>query len=92
MNELLKKDCLKRYAYIIGHLKGVQKMMEDDIYCMDIFNQNQAVIKALKKINIHILENHMETCVSRAVLSGSQLQKKKVFKELIDIFNCKNKN
>ena len=91
MTNALKKDSLKRYSYVIGHLKGIQKMVEDDIYCMDIFNQNQAVIEALKKINANILEGHMETCVSRAVLSGNQSMKKKVFKELMDIFKHKNK-
>ena len=53
--------------YLIGHLEGVKRMIENDKYCIDIILQNEAVISALKKVNEMILENHLNTCVTEAI-------------------------
>ena len=91
MTPALKKEIIKRYNYIIGHIKGIQKMVEDDIYCMDVFNQNIAVIEAIKKINLRILDGHLNSCVSSAILSGRAKEKKRVLGELLEVFKYKGK-
>jgi len=75
--------------YLIGHLKGVKKMIEDDKYCIDIILQNEAVISALKKVNEMILENHLNTCVIEAIKNKSEKERKKKIKELLDLFKKK---
>jgi DNA-binding FrmR family transcriptional regulator len=75
--------------YLIGHLKGVKKMIEDDKYCIDIILQNEAVISALKKVNEMILENHLNTCVTEAIKNKSEKERKKKIKELLDLFKKK---
>ena len=92
MTAAAKKEILKRYNYIIGHIKGIQKMVDGDIYCMDIFNQNLAVIEAIRKINLNILEGHLNSCVSSAILSGKAKEKKRVLGELLEVFKYKNKS
>ena len=66
----VKKDVVKRLSFIVGHTKGIQKMVEDDKYCIDIVKQIQAVQSALNKVNEMLLENHLKTCVSHAIKKG----------------------
>ena len=91
MKNPTKKQQLNRMSYIQGHLKGNRKMIENDRYCIEIISQNVAVIKALKKVNQMILENHLKTCVSQAIKGRNIKEQKKKIKELLDVFkNCNN--
>lgn len=75
--------------YLLGHLKGNLKMLEEGRYCIDIIRQNQAVIAALKKINELILDNHLHTCVTGAVRGKDEKAREKVLKEIIQVFKEK---
>lgn len=81
-----KKQILNRISYVGGHLNGVKKMVQDDKYCIDIILQNEAIIAALKKVNQIILENHLNSCVTRAIKGKSEKERKKKIKELLKIF------
>lgn len=59
----------------IGQLHGIQKMVEDDRYCIDISNQLLAVQSILKKTNLMILEEHMKVCVTLAMGTPDAQQK-----------------
>ncbi len=85
-----KKIILNRMYYARGHLDGVIKMIENDKYCIDIIQQNQAICAALEKINKLILENHLNTCVASAIKSDDIKERQAKIKEIVDIFN-KNK-
>jgi DNA-binding FrmR family transcriptional regulator len=89
MQKSLKKKILNRMNYLIGHLEGVKKMIENDKYCIDIILQNEAVISALKKVNEMVLENHLNTCVTEAIKNKSEKERKKKIKELLDLFKKK---
>ncbi len=54
---------LRLLKIAIGHLHGVEKMILEDKYCIDISKQLLAIISILKKVNIEILKKHIETCV-----------------------------
>lgn len=84
-----KKTLLNRMNYLIGHLQAVSRMIESDKYCIDIIRQNQAVIAALKKVNELILRNHLDTCVTKAVKGKSEKEKKRVYREIMEIFKEK---
>lgn len=89
MKNLTKKQVVDRMNYLAGHLNGVIKMIKKDRYCIDIIRQNQAVIAALKKVNEMILKSHLETCVKKAVESRDKKEQKKVFNEIVEIFEEK---
>jgi len=89
MKKSLKKKILNRMNYLIGHLEGVKRMIENDKYCIDIILQNEAVISALKKVNEMILENHLNTCVTEAIKNKDEKERKKKIKELLDLFKKK---
>ena len=73
-------------SYLCGHLCGVKKMIEEDRYCIDIIKQNEAVTKAIKKVNEFILSHHLDTCVTEAIKGKSSLERKKKITELLEIF------
>lgn len=58
-----------------GQLDGLLQMVEDDRYCIDISNQILATTAILKKVNLEILDAHLEHCVSEA-LSGDEAEEK----------------
>jgi len=89
MRDKKKKDLLNRMSYLTGHLQAVSRMIENDKYCIDIIRQNQAVISALEKVNELILQNHLDTCVTKAVKGKSEREKKKVYREIMEVFKEK---
>jgi len=86
MKKTFKKKILNRMNYLSGHLEGIKKMIKDDKYCIDIILQNEAVISALKKVNEMVLENHLNTCVTKAIKSKNEKERKKKIKELLELF------
>ena len=75
--------------YLTGHLEGIKKMVKNEKYCIDIIKQNEAVMAAIKKVNEMVLENHLNTCVTQAIKGKSEKERKKKFKELLELFKQK---
>ncbi len=86
-----KKKILNRLKSIEGHVRGVQRMVEEDKYCIDILKQTLAVQRALDKVNALILENHLETCVTTAIQSDDPSERERVITELLDVFETSSK-
>ena len=57
------KDLMHRLNRIEGQVRGIKKMVEEDVYCTDILTQVTAVTAALQSFNRVLLKNHLETCV-----------------------------
>jgi len=66
----LKRDTLLRLKSAGGHLESVRRMVEDDVYCVDLMKQVAAVQGALEGVQLVLLRNHLSTCVSDAVQRG----------------------
>ena len=86
-----KKDNLQRLKTIEGHIRGVQRMVDQDNYCIDIIRQIHAIQSALNKISINILDNHLNSCLISAVRGDDQLEQDRVLKEIIDVFEAATK-
>ncbi len=78
-----KADCVKRLRRIEGQIRGLQRMVEEDKYCIDILTQVSAATKALQSVAIGLLEEHIGHCVSQAVVTGGSEADAKV-KEAAD--------
>lgn len=68
-----KEDLLKRLRRIEGQVRGIQRMVEEDKYCVDVLVQVAAVRAALYKVGFNILENHAHGCVLKAVRSEDEV-------------------
>lgn len=69
-SDIEKQQLTNRLKRIEGQVRGLQKMIEEDRYCVDVLVQLSAVNAALKKVGYSLLERHTKTCVAEAVRSG----------------------
>ena len=65
-----KDDYLRRLRRIEGQARGLQRMVEDEKYCIDILTQVSAMTKALQSVALGLLEEHMSHCVVEAAAAG----------------------
>jgi DNA-binding FrmR family transcriptional regulator len=86
-----KDTTLRRLKTVEGHLKGIIRMVEEDAYCIDVIRQIQAVEAALNKVNSHILEDHLNSCVITAVRGDNETERERVLKEISEVFEMSNK-
>jgi DNA-binding FrmR family transcriptional regulator len=86
MAEEYKQGILNRLKSIEGHVRGVQRMVDQDAYCVDIINQNLAVQRALEKVNSLILERHLQTCVTTAIRGNDAAERERVITEILNVF------
>lgn len=82
----IKKRALHRTKILQGQLKGLEKMVEKEDYCMDIITQSLAVQKSLSSFNKLILENHLRTHITEKFASGDRKQCDEAVKELLDLY------
>jgi len=73
-----KQDYLRRLRRIEGQIRGLQKMVDEDKYCIDILTQVSAATKALQSVALGLMEDHLEHCVTEAVAEGGDVATAKV--------------
>lgn len=83
-----KTNNLRRLKTIEGHIRGVQRMIDDDVYCIDVIGQINAIQSALNKISINILDAHLNSCLVSAVQGDDSTERDKVLKEIVDVFEA----
>ncbi|MFC7330657.1 metal-sensitive transcriptional regulator [Marinactinospora rubrisoli] len=67
-----KQQHLNRLRRIEGQVRGLQRMVEDDAYCIDVLTQTAAVNKALRSFALALLDEHLKHCVAHAVANGGE--------------------
>lgn len=82
---------LTRLRSIAGHLQGVERMVGDGAYCIDIVRQTMAIQRALDRVNAILLGDHLEQCVTRAMQSGDERERRRVIREILDVFETSSK-
>ncbi|RME06993.1 MAG: transcriptional regulator [Anaerolineae bacterium] len=82
------EEALRRLKIVEGHLRGIQRMLEEDQYCIDVLRQIQAVQSALNKVSTLILENHLNSCLITAVRGEDPEERERVLQEITEIFDA----
>ena len=82
-----RNSSLKRLSRIEGQVRGLQKMIEDDRYCVDILVQVKAVSAALKKVEGELLKDHVDHCLAAAVASDDVSDRQEKVAELVDLLS-----
>ena len=72
-------------------MRGVEKMVAEDVYCIDIVNQINAIQAALHKVNSMILDRHLHTCVTTAIRGDNSNERERVIGEIMQVFNTVGK-
>ena len=73
-----KDDLLKRLRRAEGQVRGVQRMVEEDSYCIDILTQVSAATKALERVALSLLDDHLKHCVAAAATEGGEVAQEKL--------------
>ena len=91
MDDVTKKQVSRRLASAAGHLKGIERMVDEDTYCIDVIRQIQAVQAALNKVSAIILDNHLHTCVTTAIRGDDADERESVLSEVTSVFEMSSK-
>jgi len=86
----IKKRALHRSKILQGQLKGLEKMIDNEEYCMDIITQSLAIQKSLGSLNKLIVENHLKTHVAENMASGKEEVQAKTIEELLGLYELTN--
>ncbi len=86
----IKKRSNHRSKIIEGQIKGLQKMIDNEAYCMDILTQSLAIQKSLASLNKLILENHITTHITDMLRSGKEAEQAKALEELMSLYELNN--
>ena len=76
-----KDDYLKRLRRIEGQIRGLQRMVEEDTYCIDVLTQVSAATKALQSVAVGLLDEHLRHCVAQATREGDDARTAEVITE-----------
>lgn len=79
------EETLHRLRRIAGQVQGIQRMVEDKQYCIDILTQIQAARSALRAVELQILKKHVDHCVRDAFASGSPAEADQKMDELLRV-------
>jgi DNA-binding FrmR family transcriptional regulator len=87
----MNSDVLNRLKTVEGHIRGIERMVEEDAYCIDILKQIQAVQAALGRVSSLVLDGHLNSCVITAVRGEDPKERERVLGELSEIFQATRK-
>jgi DNA-binding FrmR family transcriptional regulator len=77
--------CLTRLRRIEGQVRGLQRMIEEERYCIDVLTQLHAVRAALRKVEDEVLKDHVEHCVHNAIRGGNPAEQIEKVDELFRV-------
>jgi len=83
-----KDKVIRRLKLLEGQMRGLQKMVSNDMYCIDVITQTSAVKQGLSNVEDFLLENHLDHCVHHQMKSGQTFKAKK---EIIKVYKLKRK-
>lgn len=86
----IKKRALHRAKILEGQMRGIQKMIENEDYCMDILTQSLAIQKSLASLNKLVLENHLRTHVTDMLSTQNDVKHEKAIEELLALYEISN--
>lgn len=86
------EDIVRRLKSVEGHVRGVQRMVEDGAYCIDVVNQIVAIQRALKKVSSKVLDGHLHSCVTSAIQGDDVRERERVLSELMEVFEASGRS
>jgi len=91
MDDQTKAGVIRRLQSVEGHVRGIQRMVEDDKYCIDVIKQISAVQAALGKVQEIVLDQHLHSCVTTAIRGDDAERREAVIDEILGVFSITNK-
>jgi CsoR family transcriptional regulator, copper-sensing transcriptional repressor len=86
MDTQVQQDVTRRLASAAGHIKGIERMVSEEAYCIDVIKQIQAVQAALNKVSTMMLDNHLRTCMTTAIQGDDPDERERMLQEITSVF------
>ena len=83
-----KEAIQRRLRTVEGHIRGIDRMVAEDAYCIDVLRQLQAVRAAVGKISTSILDSHLHSCLITAVRGEDPAERERVLAEIAEVFSA----
>jgi DNA-binding FrmR family transcriptional regulator len=83
-----KQKLIRRLKIVEGQVRGLQEMLSNDTYCIDVITQTSAVKQALSGIEDALMESHLSTCVVHQIKKGKE---KTAIEEILKVYQLKRK-
>jgi CsoR family transcriptional regulator, copper-sensing transcriptional repressor len=83
-----RNEAIHRLKIAEGHIRGIERMLEGDTYCIDVIRQIQAVQASLNKVTSLLLDQHLNSCVVTAVRGEDPSERERILKEISDVFDA----
>lgn len=83
-----RSEAVHRLKIAEGHIRGIQRMLEGDTYCIDVIRQIQAVQASLNKVTSLLLDQHLNSCVITAMRGEDPTERERILKEISDVFDA----
>jgi DNA-binding FrmR family transcriptional regulator len=84
-------SALRRLKTVEGHIRGIERMIDEEAYCIDVIRQIMAVQSALNRVSTIILEEHLNSCLTTAVRGEDPDERERVLKEITEVFETATK-
>jgi len=84
----MKQETLRRIKTVEGHVRGIERMVENDANCIEVIRQIQAVQAALTKISVSVLDEHMQSCLTNS-LDGEK--RDQMLREITEVYEMASK-
>ena len=86
-----KRERIQRLKSIEGHVRGIQRMVEEEVYCIDLVKQIHAAQAALNKLSALIIDDHLHSCLISAVRGDDPAERERVLEEIVDVYQMASK-
>ena len=84
-------EIVRRLRSVAGHVRGIERMIGEGAYCIDVVNQVHAVQQALKKVSGLVLDRHLHSCVTSVIRGEDASERERVIDEILNIFEATGK-
>ena len=91
MNNNNRQKSLVNFKKAQSHVGKIIKMIEEDKYCIDVMQQNLAVVGLLRSAHQLLMENHLKTCFKKAMITKNKKRKQEMIKEILRLTKLFNK-
>ncbi len=78
----------ERLAKVEGQIRGIIRMIDEERYCIDIVTQLKAIASALKSVERSVVEQHLDTCVAKAIDAGNGKEKDRHLREIMELLRA----
>ncbi len=85
-------EIVRRLRSVEGHVRGIERMIGEGAYCIDVVNQVHAVQRALKKVSGLVLDRHLHSCVTSVIRGEDASERERVIDEILHVFEATGKS